>query len=304
MICDPVHESGIAIMQEKDLSVDIKPQITSSELKCVVGNYDAVIVRSRTKLTAEIINLGEKLKAIGRVGAGLDNINLQAAASKSIIVFNSAEASAEAVAELTIGLMLSLARNIPFADKAMKENRWIKNQLTGWLLEGKVLGVLGLGNIGLRVAIIAKALGMKVLVAKRTPPDAALLVELNGQYVTLSELLMQSDIVSIHIPLNDQTHKLIGEKEFNLMKRGAYLINTARGAIVDEVAMYKALQSGQLGGAALDVYEVEPPHGSLFTQLSNVICTPHIGGQTIETQRKAAVIIAEKLVEHFRNKTS
>jgi D-3-phosphoglycerate dehydrogenase len=300
LVCDPVHEAGIAMMRQKGFTVDMKPQITSSDLKQIVDNYDVLVVRSRTKLTADIINLGKRLKVIGRVGVGLDNINLQAAAAKSIEVFNSPEASAEAVAELTIGLMLSLARKIPLADQAVKEKKWIKKQMTGWLLEEKVLGLLGLGNIGLRVAVIAKALGMKILVTKRTPPEAQLLADLSGKYVSLSELLMQSDIVSIHIPLNEQTRHLIGDKEFTIMKDGAYLVNTARGAIVDEIALFKALQTGKLAGAALDVYEVEPPRNSLITPLSNVICTPHIGGQTIESQRKAAEIVAEKIITHLR----
>lgn len=287
-------------MQQNGLAVDVNPQITYSALKQTVGDYDALIVRSRTKVTIDVIKLGKRLKAIGRVGVGLDNINLQAAATNSIAVFNSPEASAEAVAELTIGLMLSLARDIPVADKSMKERKWVKKQMVGWLLEGKILGLLGLGNIGLRVAVIAKTLGMKILVTKRTPPEAQLLADLSGKYVSLSELLMQSDIVSIHIPLNEQTRHLIGDKEFTIMKDGAYLVNTARGAIVDEIALFKALQTGKLAGAALDVYEVEPPRNSLITSLSNVICTPHIGGQTIESQRKAAEIVAEKIITHLR----
>jgi D-3-phosphoglycerate dehydrogenase len=278
-------------MQQNDLAVDVNPQITYSALKQTVSVYDALIVRSRTKVSIDVIKLGKRLKAIGRVGVGLDNINLQAAATNSIAVFNSPEASAEAVAELTIGLMLSLARDIPVADKAMKERKWVKKQMVGWLLEGKILGLLGLGNI---------ALGMKILVTKRTPPEAQLLADLSGKYVSLSELLMQSDIVSIHIPLNEQTRHLIGDKEFTIMKDGAYLVNTARGAIVDEIALFKALQTGKLAGAALDVYEVEPPRNSLITPLSNVICTPHIGGQTIESQRKAAEIVAEKIITHLR----
>jgi D-3-phosphoglycerate dehydrogenase len=287
------------MMKRNGLAVDVKPQITSSALKQVVGNYDALVVRSRTKITMDVIKLGKRLKAIGRVGVGLDNINVQAATTHSITVFNSPEASAEAVAELTIGLMLSVARNIPFADKSMKEREWVKKQMTGWLLEGKTLGLLGLGNIGLRVAVIAKALGMKILVTKRTPPEARLLADLRGAYVPLSELLMRSDIVSIHIPLNEQTRHLISDKEFSIMKDGAYLINTARGAIVDEAALYKALQGGKLAGAALDVYEMEPPLNSLITPLMNVVCTPHIGGQTIESQRKAAEIVAEKIINHL-----
>lgn len=299
LVCDPIHEAGITMMEHSGLAVDVKPQITSSALKQIVGNYDALIVRSRTKITLDVIKLGKQLKAIGRVGVGLDNIDVQAAAINSITVFNSPEASAEAVAELTIGLMLSLARNIPFANNSMKERKWEKKQMTGWLLEGKTLGLLGLGNIGLRVAVIAKALGMKILVTKRTPPEAGLLADLKGTYVPLSELLMQSDIVTIHIPLNEQTRHLISDEEFALMKDSAYLINTARGAIVDETALYEALHTGKLAGAALDVYEIEPPLNSLITPLKNVICTPHIGGQTIESQRKAAEIVAAKIINHL-----
>ncbi len=299
LICDPIHEAGIKMMERNGLAVEVKPQITSSALERIVGNYDALVVRSRTKVPMDVIKLGKRLKAIGRVGVGLDNIDLQAATTNSIAVFNSPEASAEAVAELTIGLMLSLARKIPFADNSMKKRKWVKKQMTGWLLEGKTLGLLGLGNIGLRVAVIAKAFGMNILVTKRTPPKAKLLADLRGKYVPLSELLMHSDIVSIHIPLNEQTRHLISVKEFAIMKNGAYLINTARGAIVDETALYKALQTGKLNGAALDVYEREPPINSLITTLTNVICTPHIGGQTAESQRKAAEIVAEKIINHL-----
>lgn len=289
-------------MLQEGFTVDVKSDITRDELQSTITNYDALIVRSRTKVTRDLLNCTSRLKAIGRVGVGLDNIDLATARENSVAVFNSPEASAQAVAELTIGLIISLARRLPFADQTMKEGTWVKKQLSGWLLEGKTLGLLGLGNIGLRVAKIAKALGMRILIAKRTPPDPELLAELGGEYVSFNGLLEQSDVLSIHIPLNSSTHHMIGQRELQIMKDGAYLINTARGSIIDERALLKALQSGKLAGAALDVYEIEPPRNLAIVKLANVVCTPHIGGQTQESQIKASSIIANKIIEHLKRR--
>jgi D-3-phosphoglycerate dehydrogenase len=182
----------------------------------------------------------------------------------------------------------------------MKEGQWNKKQLSGWQLEGKTLGLLGLGNIGERVAKIGKALGMKILITKRTPPDPKLLAELEGEFISLRELLQRSDVVSIHIPLNSGTRHMIGKEEFRIMKRGAFIINTARGAIINEDALLKALRSGKLGGAALDVYLREPPQELELVKMQNVICTPHIGGQTQESQRKATMIIVKKIIDYMK----
>jgi len=195
--------------------------------------------------------------------------------------------------------MLALARSIPSADRSMKEGTWIKKNLTGWELKGKTLGTIGLGNVGERVAKLAKAFGMRILVTKRTPPDPALLKELEAEFVSLQELLKRSDVVTIHVPFTPQTRRMIGEKELQLMKKGSYLVNTSRGAVVDEKALLKALQSQRLGGAALDVYEVEPPTNWTLMQLPNVVCTPHIGAQTEEAQKTASVLIAEKIIGFF-----
>ncbi|NIO38552.1 3-phosphoglycerate dehydrogenase, partial [Candidatus Bathyarchaeota archaeon] len=257
LVCDPIHEVGIEKLEQAGFEVDIKPSLSGQELRNIISNYNVVIVRSRTKVTKEIVEAGKQLKVIGRVGAGLDNIDVEAAEKRGIKVLNTPEAPAEAVAELAMGLMLSLARNIPLADRSMKEQKWIKKNLTGWELQGKTLGTLGLGNIGERVARLAKAFGMKILITKRTPPAPALLKELKAEFVPLQELLKRSDIVTVHVPYTPQTHHMIGEKEIQLMKDNAFLINTSRGAIVDEKALHKALKSGKLGGAALDVYKVE-----------------------------------------------
>lgn len=300
LVCDPIHEEGIEKLRQAGFEVDVNPTISGEQLRKVASNYDALIVRSRTQVTREVIEAGRRLKVVGRAGAGLDNIDVEAAEKRDIVVLNTPEAPAEAVAELTIGLMISLARSIPLADRTMKEGKWMKKELMGWELKGKTLGTIGLGNIGERVARIAKALGMKVLITKRTPPAPELLKELDAEFVSLPKLLERSDVVTVHIPLTPQTHHMISAKELQLMKDGAFLINTSRGAIVDEKALLEALQSGKLGGAALDVYETEPPKDLTLVRLPNVVCTAHIGAQTEEAQKAAAVLIAEKVANSLK----
>jgi len=299
LVCDPIDDEGISKLQKAGFTVDVKPTITLDELKKTILHYDVLIVRSRTKVTKEILEAGTRLKLVSRAGVGLDNIDLETAEKNGVKVFNTPEAAAEAAAELTMGLMLALARSIPSADRAMKEGKWIKNKLMGWELRGKTLGTIGFGNVGERVAKLAKAFGMKILITKRTPPDPALLKELEAEFVPLHDLLTRSDVITIHIPYTSKTHNLIGEKELSLMKRGAYLINTSRGAIIDQKALLRALQTGVLGGAALDVYEVEPPTNWTLMQLPSVVCTPHIGAQTEEAQKTASVLIAEKIIGFF-----
>jgi len=299
LVCDPIDEEGIRKLQKAGFKVDVKPTITPIELKKTVSNYDALIVRSRTKVKKETLETGKRLKLVGRAGVGLDNIDVETAQKRGLKILNTPEAPANAAAELTIGLMLSLARNIPHADRAMKEGKWLKKELMGWELRGRSLGTIGLGNVGERVARLAKAFGMKILITKRTLPDPALLKELEAEFVPLHDLLTRSDIVTIHIPYTPQTHHMIGEKELSLMKKDAYIINTSRGAIIDEKALLRALQSGRVGGAALDVFEAEPPIDWTLMQLPNVVCTPHIGAQTEEAQKAASVLLAEKIISSF-----
>jgi D-3-phosphoglycerate dehydrogenase len=296
LVCDSIDNEGIQKLEKAGFTVDVKPTIAADELKKIVPNYNVLVVRSRTKVTKEIIDSGTQLKAVGRAGAGLDNVDVEAAQKKALKILNTPEAPAEGVAELTLGLLLSLARNIPIADRASKEAKWIKKDLIGWELRGKTLGTVGLGNIGERVARLAKAFGMNILISKRTPPNPALLKELEAEFVPLRDLLSRSDVVTIHIPYTPQTHHMIGENELSLLKKGAYIINTARGNIIDEKALIKALQSGKLGGAALDVFEAEPPTDWTLMQLPNVICTPHIGAQTEEGQKTASTLLADKII--------
>jgi D-3-phosphoglycerate dehydrogenase len=300
LVCDPIHPEGIEKLKKAGVAVDVKPMITADELMKIVSDYHVLIVRSRTKITKDILKAGRLLKVVGRAGAGLDNIDVEAAKKLGVKVLNAPEAASEAVAELTLGFLLSLARNIPKADRAMKDKKWIKHDLTGWELRGKTLGTIGLGNIGERVARLTKALGMKILITKRTPPDPAILRELDAEFMPLEELLHRSDVVTIHVPYTAETHHMIGDREFTDMKRGAYLVNTSRGAIVDEKALLKALQSGRLAGAALDVFEVEPLTDWALMQLPNVVCTPHIGAQTEEAQKQASALLAERIISFLQ----
>jgi len=300
LVCDPIHREGVEKLEGAGFEVDVNPTISHEQLRNVVSEYDALIVRSRTKVTREIIEAGERLKIIGRAGVGLDNIDTETAKKRGITVLNTPEAPAEAAAELTMGLILSLARNIPLADHTMKEGKWIKKKLMGWQLRGKTLGTIGLGNIGLKVARLAKAFEMKILITKRTPPAPELLKELDGEFIPLREMLQRSNIVTIHVPLTPQTRHMISEEQLRLMKKGAYLINMSRGGIVDEKALLEALQSGKLGGAALDVYEEEPPKDSTLIRMPNIVCTPHIGAQTEEAQKAAATLITEKMIDSFK----
>ncbi|MBC7130170.1 D-2-hydroxyacid dehydrogenase [Candidatus Bathyarchaeota archaeon] len=303
LVCDPIDPEGIEVLRKNGFEVAVKPDISREELKKEVADCQILIVRSRTKVTKEIIDAGKNLKIIARAGAGVDNIDVEYAEKKGIKVICAPEAVAVAVAELTIGLILSLARSIPKADRAMKNEKWIKRELKGWELYGKTIGIIGFGRIGQRVARLAKAFGMKILVCDLNSPPARLLEELRAKVVPLEELLRESDIVTLHVPLTAQTYHMIGEKELQQMKDGAYLVNTSRGPVVDEKALYEALKKGKLAGAAIDVYEKEPPDDYTLMKLENVVCTPHIGAQTRESQKMASLAVAYKIIQAIKHPT-
>ncbi|MEM2025914.1 MAG: hydroxyacid dehydrogenase, partial [Desulfurococcaceae archaeon] len=261
--------------------------------------FDAIIVRSKTKLTRDVIAEANSLRVIGRAGVGLDNIDVAAASEKNIKVVSTPQASTVAVAEATMALMLSLARMVPDAVKSLRDGLWLKNKFMGFELRGKVLGVVGFGRIGKAVAKRALAFEMRVLAydIKDVSGEAALLgVEV---VPTLEELLKKSDIVTLHLPLNKSTHHMIGEREISMMKDGAIIVNTSRGSIVDSKALLKALKNGKLAGAALDVFESEPPQGEELelVRLPNVVATPHIASQTVEAQVDAGIMIAEEVLK-------
>jgi D-3-phosphoglycerate dehydrogenase len=297
LICDPIDKEGIELLRRSGFEVALKPEISYEDLKSLVSDYQVLIVRSRTKVTKEIIDAGRNLKIIARAGSGVDNIDVEYAEKKGIKVVCASESVTTSVAELTVGLMISLARHIPKADRAMKEGKWIRDKIEGWELQGKTVGIIGFGRIGQRVAKIAKALGMKIIVCELNSPPENLLKDLDAKLLPLKDLLKSSDIITLHVPLTQQTYHLIGEKEIQEMKKGAYIVNTSRGPIIDEKALFEALKTGKLGGAAVDVYEKEPPEDYSFIKLPNVICTPHIGAQTLEAQRNASLAVATKIVE-------
>ena len=298
LVCDPIHDDGINLLMESGYVVDLRTLIMDSELVEVIGDFDAIIVRSRTKVTERVLEAGMRLKAVARAGVGLDNIDLNAAKRLGINVVNSPEAPSNAVAELVLGLMLSLARRIPEADASMKKGEWIKKRLTGMELKGRTLGIIGFGRIGYQLATKAVALGMRVLAYDVVIEKLMKLVEEAGaDTVDLDELLGSSDFVTVHVPLLPQTKHMIGAEEMSVMKDGAYLINAARGGVVDDEALRRALVSGKLAGAALDVYEEEPPRNLSLTGLQNVVSLPHIGAATVEAQRANSTIVAEKLIK-------
>jgi D-3-phosphoglycerate dehydrogenase len=301
LICDSIHEDGTKKLRDADFIVDEKPTITKEELAKTIGQYDAIVVRSRTKVTAEILRATNNLKVAARAGVGVDNIDVKEAEARGVKVINTPEAPSVAVAELTMGFLLSMARAIPMADRKMKNGEWIKSTLTGRELKGKTLGIVGFGRIGYQVAKRAKAFEMRILaydVAIEKLMDSV--KETGAEAAPLQDLLKRSDFITLHVPLLPETMHMIGEKEISSMKNGAYLINTSRGGIIDEEALKKALKAGKLAGAALDVFEEEPPKDMSLSGLDNIVCTPHIGAQTEEAQKEAGILVAEKLIEIFR----
>jgi D-3-phosphoglycerate dehydrogenase len=288
------------ILEKNGLKVTYEPEITPEQIAEKIGNFQVVVVRGRTKLSRELIEKADKCKIIARVGVGLDNINEEAAKEKNIRVINAVEGATTAVAELVIGLMLSMAREITRADREIRNGNWIKKELMGSELKGKYLGIIGLGNIGKRLGRLARALNMNIIGYDVIPIDDEFSKEVGLMKADLGTLLSSADYVSLHVPLLDSTHHMINAEKLKLMKNTARIINTSRGGVIDEEALYNSLKEGNIAGAALDVFEVEPATGNRLTTLPNFIATPHMGAQTKEAQLLAANIIAEKIIQVLR----
>ena len=300
LICDQVNPILNEILEKNGLQITYEPEITPEQIEEKIGNFEVVIVRSRTKITKEMIEKADKCKIIARVGVGLDNIDQVAAKEKNIRVINAVEGAMNAVGELVIGLMLSLAREIPRADREVRNGNWIKKELMGTELRGKYLGIVGLGNIGKRLGRLAKALNMNIIGYDVVPIDEEFSKEVGLMKADLGTLLASSDYVSLHVPLLDSTKHLINAEKMDTMKNTSRIINTSRGGVIDEDALYEYLKDGKLGGAALDVFEVEPATSNKLASLPNFISTPHMGAQTKEAQLLAANIIAEKIIQILR----
>ncbi|HEU4443338.1 MAG TPA: D-2-hydroxyacid dehydrogenase [Nitrososphaeraceae archaeon] len=301
LICDSIDYSGIESLKKSGMVVDYQPEINANQLSTIAKDYDVIVVRSRTKITKEIIQVSApSVKIIARVGVGLDNIDINEAEANGIHVINSPEAAANAVSELVIGLMLSLARSIPFADIETKKGNWIKKDLTGVELRGKYLGIIGVGNIGRNIGRIGRSLRMNLIGYDIIPINRDFTREVGMIVADFNTLLESADFVTCHVPLTAETKKMFSADKFSKMKPSAFLINTSRGEVIDENALYEALKNGRIAGAALDVFETEPPMNKMLLQLPNVICTPHIGAQTKEAQQLAAMVIAEKIIQTLR----
>lgn len=300
LVADPIAGEGIEeLKKEKVIDVDIKTDLKPGELLKVIGDYEGLIVRSKTKVTADIIDVAKKLKVIARAGTGIDNIDVESATRKGIVVMNVPGGNTISAAENTIALLFSMSRNIPQANTSMKNGKWEKKKFTGIEIHGKILGIIGLGRIGTEVAKMAQGLGMRTIgYDPFVSPELAKRVGV--EFMELTGVFKNSDYITVHTPLNKETTHLISEKEFNLMKDGVRIINCARGGIIDETALYNAVKSGKVAGAALDVFESEPPQQSPLLTLDSVIVTPHLGASTEEAQKRVAVDVVKQVTDFLK----
>ena len=300
LISDGLDGRGQSILRAA-ADVDYRDKTSPEELIQIVSDYDALVIRGQTRVTADVLDAASRLKVIGRAGVGVDNIDLEAAKKHNVTVVNAPMSTTVAVAELAFGLLIAMAREIPRADASMKQGEWIKKQFEGVELNGKTLGIIGFGRIGMEVGKRAAAFGMNVVVYDPNVKEHEL-VESNAEPVSLQDLFAWSDFISLHLPLNVQTRDLLGPMAFSQMKDGVRIISTARGGIIDEEALFHALKSGKVAGAALDVFEKEPPGLTELVSHPRVIATPHIGAQTAEAQSRAAEDIANEVLSALRGK--
>ena len=294
LITDGLDDAGRVLLDAVG-AVSDRTGIDAGDLKKIVADFDAIVVRGRTRITKDILAAAARVKVIGRAGVGVDNIDLEAARRQGVTVVNAPASTTMAVAELTFGLLLAMAREIPRADAGMKAGHWLKSQLTGAELNGKTLGIIGIGRIGEELSKRAAAFGMNVL-AYDPFVDAEDIRRRTAEPVALQDLYAWSDFISLHLPLDVQTRDMLGRLAFSEMRTGVRIVCAARGGIIDETALLEALNSGKVAGAALDVFSSEPPGASALVQHPQVIATPHIGAQTAEAQVQAAQDIAEEVI--------
>jgi D-3-phosphoglycerate dehydrogenase len=301
LLTDGLDATGQSILRDSAV-VDDKSGISADDLLKTIADYDAIIVRGRTKVTASIMDAGSRLKVIGRAGVGVDNIDLEAARKRNIAVVNAPTSTSLAVAELTFGLMLALAREFPRADAGMKQGKWLKKELEGVELNGKTLGVIGFGRIGAEVGKRAAAFGMNVIAYDPLISEDEI-KKRGAEFASLQDLYAWSDFISLHMPLTVDTRDMVGRQAFSQMKDGVRIVCAARGGIIDEAALVEALKSGKVAGAALDVFSVEPPGLTEAVSHPRVIATPHIGAQTAEAQSRASEDIAHEVLSALRGES-
>ena len=301
LIADSLPAEALERLRAGAVQADGRDGILAEKLLEVIPNYHALIVRGRSKVTAQLFEAAKELKVVGRAGVGVDNIDLAAAIAHGVIVVNTPQSTSIAVAEHTFALMLALIRQIPRADVEMKKGAWPKKELEGVELNGKTLGVIGVGNIGAQVARLAAAFAMRVL-GYDPLLDAKTIESRGAQPATIEQVYGESDFITLHLPLLPQTRGIINRDVFEKVKRGVYLICAARGGVIDEDALLNALSSGRVSGAALDVFENEPPGASPLVTHPKVVATPHIGAQTVEAQTRAAMDVAEEVLNALEGK--
>jgi D-3-phosphoglycerate dehydrogenase / 2-oxoglutarate reductase len=298
LIADQLSPAAVNIFKERGLATDVKVGLAKEELEKIIKDYDGLAVRSATKVTEKVIAAASKLRVVGRAGIGVDNIDVKAATAKGIIVMNTPFGNSITTAEHAISLMMALARQIPEADRSTQSGKWEKSKFLGVELYAKTLGVIGCGNIGSIVA--DRAIGLKMKVIAYDPflsPERAM--ELGVEKVELDALLRRADFITLHTPLTDKTRNIIDAGAIQKSKKGVRIVNCARGGLVDEPALAAALKAGHVGGAAFDVFEVEPPKDSPLFGLPNVICTPHLGAATSEAQENVALQVAEQMADYL-----
>jgi D-3-phosphoglycerate dehydrogenase / 2-oxoglutarate reductase len=301
LISDSLSKQGLAVLEQaKGIEADYKPGLSEADLAGAIGAYDGLVIRSGSKVTARVIEAASKLKVIGRAGIGVDNVDVPAATERGILVMNTPFGNTVTTAEHALALMFSLARKIPAADASMKSGKWEKKKFQGHEISGKTLGVIGLGNIGSIVADRAKGLKM-VVIAYDPIVKKERAHELGVELVSLDTLFSRADVVTIHTPLNEHTRGIVNDEAIARMKKGVLLINAARGGVYDEAAVLRGLESGQIGGAAFDVYGEEPPGATALVAHPNVVATPHLGASTEEAQLRVAVEIAEQVVQYLQS---
>ncbi len=299
LVSDNLSERGVIILKDAGFEVDVKTGMSPEELKSVIGQYSGIVIRSATKLTEDVIEVASNLKVIGRAGSGLDNVDKAAASKKGIVVMNTPGGNTITTAEHTIALMFALARKVPQATCSMKEGKWEKKKFTGVELFRKTLGIVGLGQIGKQVAIRAQGLEMNVI-AFDPFLDEAQASDMGVESVSVEEIFKRADFITFHTPLTAETRNLVNAKSIKTMKPGVRLINCARGGIINEDDLLAALESGHVAGAALDVFEEEPPGACPLVNHDNLICSPHLGAATDEAQVNVAVAVAEQIVDYLK----
>jgi len=297
LVADKISDDALILLKNSSFEYEFKPDISPVELLSVIASYDALIVRSRTKVTKEVLMKGRKLRVIGRAGVGVDNIDIDTAKSRNITVLNTPNALTNAVAEFTLALMLDLARKIPGADSTMKEGKWEKGKFVGTELKGKTYGTIGIGKIGQRVAELSKAFGMNIVANDVIPIPNDLIQRLDIRVSTQEEVFSLSDFVDIHVPLTPETENMANYSNLKLMKKSAFLINTSRGMVVNEKDLLRAVQENLIAGAALDVFDVEPPASTELIRSEKIIATPHIAGQTAESQTAAGTEVVQMVMK-------